>query len=428
MKRAPMRLLAAGAIAAVVLVACGGPRDPRLGATPTPTVGPAEPGANVDGRLKLGALVPLTGDLAELGLPQQFGYELAVKQINEAGGVLGENVELMKEDGGTSETVANEATDLHLRRKADAILGPASSRISLAVIDKITGAQIVQCSPSNTSADFTTYERSEPGFYFRTAPPDSFQGPALAGLIHEDGHSQVGIIALNDSYGQSFQKALTKELRELRATMVAQAAYDPAGAEFDLDVRRVADAKPQAVALIAFPGTGAKVLHEMIAQGLGPEQVGLYTADGMQSHEVPTLVDPKDPKVLDGMKGTAPASSEEFKRSFAAFAPKGTAHIFSAHAYDCVNIIALAAEVAGTDDPRKYHRAIVGVTKEGETCTNFAECKALIDEGKDIDYDGASGKLDFIPAGEPSAGTYEIWQFQNGAVRTLRTITVSERA
>ncbi len=428
MQPAPMRLLAAGVVAGVALVACGGPREPELGASPTPTE--AAPAENVDGILKLGSLVPFTGDLAELGPPQQFGYELAVKQINEAGGVLGENVELHKGDDGTAEVVANTTTDLHLRRNVDAILGPASSRISLAVIDKITGSETVQCSPSNTTADFTTYERSEPGFYFRTAPPDSLQGPALAGLIVEEGFSQVGIIALNDAYGQSFQKALTKQLRELKATMVAQVAYDPEGSEFDVDVRRLADAKPQAVAVIAFPETGSIVLREMIAQGLGPNQIGLFTADGMQSAEVPPLVDPKNAKVLDGTKGTAPSSqgSEAFKRAFAAFAPEGTAQIFSAHAYDCVNIVALAAEVAGTDDPRKFHREIVGVTKEGETCLNFSSCKALIDEGKDIDYDGASGKLDFIPAGEPSAGIYEIWQFQEGEVKVLRTVTVSERA
>jgi branched-chain amino acid transport system substrate-binding protein len=58
---------------------------------------------------------------------------------------------------------------------------------------------------------------------------------------------------------------------------------------------------------------------------------------------------------------------------------------------------------------------MINVTKDGEKCTLFADCVALLDEGTDIDYDGAAGPLDFIDAGEPGAGAYDRWQFADDA-------------
>lgn len=382
--------------------------------------------ANADGQLKLGMLVPLTGDLAALGPPQQLGYQLAVKEINDAGGVLGKPVLLLSGDDGTNEQIANATVDQHLRDNVDAILGAASSRVTLSIIDKVTGSQVVECSPSNTGAGLSTYEKDLPGYYFRTAPPDSLQGPALAQLIVGDGFSRVGIIALNDEYGQGFARFLSQGLQSAGATVVANVAYDPSGTEFSADVQKLVDARPAAVAVLGFPDTGSKVLREMLNKGLAPGRVGVYTADGMQSDELPRRVDPNNPRVLDRVKGTAPSSqgSAEFTQKFKAFAPQNTATTYSAHAYDCVNIIALAVLAANSDDPSVFRQQIVGVTRDGEKCSTFAACSALLRQGRDIDYEGAAGPLDFAPPGEPSAGTYEIWQFEDGKIKTLTTTNV----
>lgn len=434
-----LRLSAALGVAALIAVACGGDdgepispgteeESPDAGATGAAPEGDRN---NVDGVLKVGTLVPQTGDLAALGPSQQLAYELAAQQINDAGGVLGQDLELVNGDSGTNEQVANNTVDQHLRDNVDAITGAASSRITLSVIDKITGAEVVQCSPSNTAAALSTHETDTPGFYFRTAPTDDLQGPALAQTIVGDGFSQVAILALNDEYGQGFAQALQQGLEDAGATIVANVAYDPAGTEFAADVQQIADANPEAVALIAFPDTGSKILREMISRGLGPQDIGIYTADGMQTADLGELVNPDDPSVLSGLKGTAPTSqgSQQFTQAFEEFAPPETAQIFSAHAFDCLNVIALAAEVAGTDDPTVFHNEMVGVTTEGEKCQDFASCKSLLDEGQDIDYDGATG-IDMVDIGEPGAGTYEIWSFevQNGeaTIETLDTVTVGE--
>lgn len=413
-------------VLAIAAAACGD-GAPVAPGTPTATETPRAAG---DGVLKVGTLLPQTGDLASLGPPMTEGIKLAVKQINDAGGVLGKPVELVEGDSGTNEQVASSQADELLRENVDAIIGAASSRISLSVIDKITGSQTVQCSPANTSPRFTTYEDNDPGYYVRTAPPDKLQGPALADMIVGDGFSNVGIIALNDAYGQGLAQFLSEGLEQAGATVAANVAYDPAGAEFSADVQKLADANPDAVALIGFPDTGSKILREMIAKGIGPGDIAVYGADGMQDDTLGEAVNPQNPAVIQGFKGTAPSSegSQEFLRAFRQSAPPGTQQIFSAHAYDCMNLIAMAAEQAGSDDPTTFREEIVDLTKDGETCTDYTSCKELIDQDSDVDYQGASGELNFTPPGEPGQGTYELWEFRvqagEGMIETLRTVTV----
>lgn len=432
--RRPLWLRGAVAVAFVALIAaaCQPADEPTVdnGATETETeTEAASQRDNVDGVLRVGTVLPQTGDLSALGPPMVEAVKLAVQEINEAGGVLGEDIVLVEGDSGTNESVASDAVDQHLRDNVDAIIGAASSRISLSIIDKVTGAEVVQCSPSNTGAAFTTYEDDDPGYYFRSAPPDNLQGPALAQVITQDGFSQVGIIALNDEYGQGFAGFLAEALEDAGATVVANVPYDPAGTEFSADVQQLADANPDAVALLGFPDTGSKILQEMIARGIGPDDIGVYGADGMQDAELGQKVDPENPDVVEGFKGTAPSSqgSEEFSEAFSEFAPD-TQTIFSAHAYDCMNLLAMAAEQAGTDDPREFRELIVDLTKDGEVCEDFASCKEIMDADGDPDYQGATGDLNFTPPGEPGEGDYEVWELEvedgEGSIETLEIITV----
>ena len=99
--------------------------------------------------------------------------------------------------------------------------------------------------------------------------------------------------------------------------------------------------------------------------------------------------------------------------------------IYSAQAFDCTNIIALAAEEAKSNNPVDFVKHMDDVTIGGTTCTTYADCKKLIDAGTDINYDGASGPLDFTSVGEPSVGTYDVWKFDNkGQVTTLKQTVV----
>ena len=381
-----------------------------------------------DGILEIGTILPETGDLAFLGPPMIDAVNMALRDINAAGGVLGQPLELTPADDGTNADIASAAVDGHLAAGVDGIIGAAASSISLAVIDKISGSQTMQCSPSNTGSVFTTIDDNG-GYYTRTAPPDNLQAQALGDLITADGYTDVAIIALNNEYGQGFADDLVAQVEANGATIVANVAYDPAGTVFDADVQQLVDAAPQAVALIAYPDTGSLVLQAMIEQGVGPADVQIYLTDGTQSSGLAAKVDPANPAVLEGVKGTAPSAAPPggaawFADAFADFSP-GTDTIYSSYAYDCLAIFALAAEVAGTDDPTIWVNEVNGVTKDGEKCDTYAACLALIAAGTDIDYDGASGVLNFTDAGEPGAGYYDIWHLDaTGAVVTDETVPI----
>ncbi|MQA13125.1 MAG: ABC transporter substrate-binding protein [Pseudonocardiaceae bacterium] len=402
----------------LVAAACGG-GDGGDGGGQTGGQG----GGGGNGTLELGYVLPQTGQLAYLGPPQIQAASYAVAQINQAGGVLGQQVpELVPGDESDQAAVANQSADRVLAAGVDGLIGAAASGQSLAIIDKVTGAQVVQCSGSNTAPNFTDYD--DGGYYFRTAPSDALQGPVLAETIIADGHSNIAIVARADDYGLGLAEATAQALEEAGATVALNETYDPATQNFDAVVQQIQGAQPDAAVVIAFE-EGTQILQGMVEAGIGPDAIGVYGADGLRNSELAQLVAPNDPAVLAEMKGTAPASAanEEFLTNLREFAPELTEVQFAPQVFDCVNIIALAAEVAETDDPTVFKDEIVGVTKDGTPCSSFAECQQLVADGQDIDYQGASGPLDFVPAGEPGTARIEIYRFnQQGALEVVDTV------
>lgn len=424
------RLVAGLASLTLLTAACGGGQggDQGGGQGNGQAANQGGGSSTTDGTLKLGYVLPQTGQLAFLGPPQIEAASYAVSQINQAGGVLGQPIpELVAGDESDQAAVANQSADRVLAAGVDGLIGAAASGQSLAIIDKVTGAQVVQCSGSNTAPNFTNYD--DGGYYFRTAPSDALQGPVLAETVVADGNSNVAIVARADDYGAGLAQATAQALEEAGATVALNQTYDPAAQNFDAVVQQIQAAQPDAAVVIAFE-EGTQILQGMIEAGIGPDAIGVYGADGLRSEELPQLVAPNDPAVLAGMKGTAPASAgnQQFLTDLREFAPELSEVQFAPQVFDCVNIIALAAEVAGTDDPTVFKDEIVGVTKDGTACSSFAECQQLIADGQDIDYQGASGPLEFTEPGEPGTATIEIYGYdQQGQLQTLDTVQAQPR-
>ena len=239
---------------------------------------PVEGTREGDGVFKVGTLLPETGSLAFLGPPEFAGAELAINEINEAGGVLGVPAELSQGDSGDTTTdLANTTVDRLLSENVDLIVGAASSSVSLTVIDKITGAGVVQFSPANTSKAFSTYD--DKGLYFRNAPSDILQGSTLADLILADGHTTVGVLALDDDYGTGLLDDLTAALEEGGAEVVESVVYDPAAQTFDAEVGQIATADPEAIVVIGFDES-SRIISLMVEQGIGPQDKAVYGVDG----------------------------------------------------------------------------------------------------------------------------------------------------
>lgn len=437
------RLSAVGISLTLFLAACGNDKDDSSSKTTTPAGGattttaaftPTPPDQNGgrkegDGELVIGAVLPQSGNLAQLGPPMIEGAKMAVADINKAGGVNGKPVRLIVKDdggGGNDDLALTSVDQLINNDKVDAIVGAAASGTTKSIIDKVTSAGIVECSPSNTGSDLSTWK--DKGLYFRTPPADDLQAQALAKVISDDGKQNVAIVAQNTDYGTGFVRYLDPALTKSGAKVVADVTYEPDGTAFDVEVGKVVGAKPDAIALIGYPEDGGKVLAEMLKQKVDFKKTTVYVTDGLQSNELYKAVDKSNPKVTEGIRGTAPSAAPEsgaefFPEAFKNFAPDVQSPIYSAQSYDCVMAIALAAQKTGSDAPFDIAKEIIsitrGATKDAKQCSTAKDCLEAAKGGGDINYDGASGKLDFTDVGEPSAGSYDVYTF--GADGTYKT-------
>jgi ABC-type branched-subunit amino acid transport system substrate-binding protein len=374
-----------------------------------PAATDCEPGDG-DGVLKVGTVLPETGNLAFLGPPEFAAAELAVQDINDAGGVLDADVELFQGDSGdTSTDIASQTVDRHLNEGVDAFIGAASSGVSFTFIDKVTGACKIHFSPANTSPDFTDYEDN--GLYFRTAPSDVLQGRVLADLLIEEGNESATVIALQDPYGEGLLKFTTEPLEEQGVTIDESFVYDPFAENFDSEVQQVVDADSDALVLIGFDES-ARILTGLFENGYTPDQKSIYLVDGNVGNALGEQVSAS----LVGVKGTLPSAeiTDEFKDRLLEVDPALTDFSYGPETYDSIVITALAALIAESDDAVAISEEINGVTRDGDKCTSFEECAGMIAEGADIDYDGPSGPQTFGEAGEPSEASFAVLSYGEG--------------
>jgi len=409
-----LKTAAALGAASLVLAACGGSDDT---ATEAP-VETTEEAVVVDEAValdcKIGTMLPQTGNLAFLGPPEFAGVDLAVAEIQAAGGPIAEN--LFGDSGDTSTDIASQTADSHINAGVTAIVGAASSGVSLTVIDKITGAGVIHFSPANTSPTFSDY--ADNGLYFRTAPSDLFQGAVLAQLMLDDGFDSIGIMALDDAYGTGLANALDSRFQESGGTITDKIIYNPQAAEFSAEVSQMKAGNPQAIALIGFEES-TKIVQEMIKQGVGPDNVPLFLVDGNLSA---TAFAELPEGIMEGVKGTLPgaAAPADFQAKLLEINPDLTDFSYAAESYDTVNLLALAMVAAQSCDGAAVAAALQSVSKDGEKCTDYATCAALLAEGKDIDYDGISGPIEFADNGDPSVATMGVYVYTaNDAIEPL---------
>ncbi len=404
----------------MLVAACSGSSDTAKPVVSSTTTKPPRARGNVDGTLTLGQLAPLTGSLASIAKSLTTPVEIAVSDINAAGGVNGKPVRLKIDDdgGGENPTVASASlTDLLDTKKVDAIIGPTATGTALDLLDTIRTKGALACSGSNSAEELST--ASSGGYYFRTAPPDRLQAVALARLLIAGGKRRPVIVARKDSYGAAFVAPLRQALRRGGANPVGDFSYNPAATNLSAVGRQVARRHPDSVVTIALADDGAKIVNSLTAAGVGPGRVPLYVPDGMQSTTFHTKVNPANPALVAGIIGTAPAAAPAGPETAftTALRRAGVEPIFSAHYYDCTVLTALAALQAHSDDPTKMKQVFAKSLQGKNDCSTFAACATLLAAGKSIHYRGASSSFAVWDRTEPGTGTYDVWSYApNGAV------------
>ena len=398
-----IRLAAVAAASTLVLAACGGGDDGGGGDD-------AGAVAKGDGTLTVGSLLPSTGDLAFLGPPEFAGVDLAVKDINEAGGVLGKDVVTNRADSGDgTPKIAPGSVDKLLSAKSDVIIGAASSDVSLSVIDKIINASVVMFSPANTSTEFDTYKDKD--LYFRTAPSDVLQGNVLGNLILQDGAKNVAILARQGSYGEALAENTEKTIKDQGGNVAAKVIYSSEATSYTSEIQKIKDANPDAIALISYVDDGKKAVQGLESAGIGPQDVQTYFVDGNTADYSKEF--PKG--TLEGVKATYPGAElkTDFRERLLEVDPKLKDFTYGPESYDATVMSALAAEAAKNDSGEAIASELVKISRDGEACTTFADCVKLVKDGTDIDYNGVSGPVDMNDTGSPSKATIGIFEFQN---------------
>jgi branched-chain amino acid transport system substrate-binding protein len=362
--------------------------------------------------LKIGTQLPQTGNLAFLGPPEEAGVGLAAKEINDAD--LGIEVEIEYGDSGDTDNKAY-ATEVPrlLQEGVSAIIGAASSGVSKLFIDEVTGAGVIQFSPANTSADFTTWDDN--GLFWRTAPSDVLQGEVLGNLIAEDGNETLGLLYLNDSYGTGLAQFTTEAFEAAGGEVVAEQSYNTGDTSFDAQVSALKAANPDAIALIAFEET--KTIVPALS---GFPSEGMYFVDGNLSDYSADF----PAGTLTGAKGTLPGLDTEKLGDFTDrlqefWQGEGNEELkdysYAAESYDAVVLLALGAMAAGSVDGKDIAeklQEVSGGSGDGEACSTFKECAELINDGKTADYDGNSGPITFDENGDPTEATIGIFQYK----------------
>jgi branched-chain amino acid transport system substrate-binding protein len=337
--------------------------------------------------------------------------ERAVEIVNDEGGVLGSKVRLVIGDEGADASTAATALELMVeQRQVDAIIGPASSRIALSVLDQVVSAGVLSCSPAATSIRLSQFP--DQGLFFRTIPSDALQAQALAQLVDQTGLGQVALTYPDDVYGQAFAEAVRSALAALAIEVLADVPYDPQAEVHTEEVAAVLGVNPPVVALIGDNDVGVRMVTELIDAAGSPTPL-IVTNDAVRRPAQPALLAALTSAQRARIKGVAPTvlpQSTDLLDQFGLVAGDPST-AFASQAIDCVNLIALAAIQAQSDQPTAVANALNSVSRGGSSCRDFPTCAALLDEGRNIDYDGFEGLVRLDSNGDVTVGRFERFSF-----------------
>jgi neutral amino acid transport system substrate-binding protein len=385
--------------------------------------------------LKIGSLLPSTGDGASLGQPLPIAVKMAVDTVNGCGGVNGNPVTLVSEDDQTDPSAgASAMTKLTAVDKVAGVVGSWASGVSIAALDVAVKNKVMLISPGSTSPVFTARakEGKYQGYWARTAPPDTYQAQAMAQLAFKRGFKKVATIAINNDYGVGFEKEFVAAFKKLGGTITNEAKptrYDAKATTFDSEVKAAFEGKPQAIATLVYPDTGSLLLKAAYEQGVS-KGVTIMLPDGAYSPEFPKQVGKtKDGKfIIDGAIGTVPGAHgkalEDFNKKWSATGKPLTAYL--QHTWDATALLMLAAQSAKTNTGEGIATNIKEVSGgTGEEVSDLCQAMTMLKAGKKINYQGASGNVDIDAQGDV-IGTYDIWQVQtDGSLKVIDKVDIA---
>lgn len=334
----------------------------------------------------IGALGPLTGNVAIYGIASTNGTKIAIDEINEAGGILGKQVKLVLED---SKGDAQEAMNVYNKLVEDgavAIIGDITSGPTLAIADLANRDNMLLITPTGTQLDITEGRPS----VFRVAFTDPFQGRVLAQYAKDTlGASTAGILAnTSNDYSQGVKEAFIAEAENLGLEIVANESYGAADRDFRVQLTTIASQNPDVLLIPDYYETIALIAPQAREVGIESQFIGPDGWDGITAQLTTGLSDEGlTAEALQSVEGaifTNHYSLDDPNENIQNFIAKySELHgenpaSFSALGYDAAYMVKQAIEEAGSTDS-----------------------DAIIDAMKNINYEGLTGSIKFDENNNP---------------------------
>jgi neutral amino acid transport system substrate-binding protein len=410
-----------------LLTACGGGNQTAENPSPSPSP------ASADGGLKIGGLLPLSGDLASIGQNMPLAARLAIETINACGGVNGKPVTFISEDDQTDPAAGVSAMTKLAGEKVAGVVGSFASSVSSAAVDIAVRDQIMLISPGSTSPVFTDRAKKGDfkGYWARTAPPDTYQAAALAALAQKKGFQNVGTVVINNDYGVGFEQAFVNAFTKKGGKITDKekpVRYDPKAPTLDSEAAAAFAGNPDAVVAVLYAETGSLLLQAAYKQGLTKGVTPLLT-DGVYSEDFTKQVgkgtDGKS--IIAGALGTVPGADGKALEAFTKLWKEKTnkeVTAFVPHTWDAAVLLMLAAEAARSNTGEGIKSKIREVSGgPGTEVSDACEAIALVRKGEDINYQGASGNVDIDENGDV-IGSYDVWTVNDdGTLKVIDKVT-----
>ena len=304
-----------------------------------------------DGTLTIGLIGPMTGSLATYGTAMQQGLELAVEEINAAGGILGMEVEVVVADdrGDASECLL--AFNTLVSQGIGIIIGAATSGCTSAITQAANEEGVVLITPSATADSITT----EDDYVFRACFRDSLQGDIAAAFVEQQGYTKVGTIACSaDTYSQGLVDAFKVACESRGIEVVAtESTASMSAQDFTNQFATMASAGAELVyAIYYYDAVGPFLITQARAAGYDGAIMGGDGYDGSLGY-ISSGVDYSAFNDVYWTNHYDPSNPNEAVQTFvAAFEEMfgSTPISFSALTYDCMYMIAQAADTCGSAD------------------------------------------------------------------------------
>ncbi|SDP75834.1 ABC transporter substrate-binding protein [Desulforhopalus singaporensis] len=366
--------------------------------------------AHAEKQVTVGVLVPLTGELGEFGTVVARSIELGVKQINTAGGTTCGKIRLVTRDThGNPERGIREATKMIESEGAVAVIGPESG-VMVALVDLAKRKKTVIMSPY---AGTITLNKLGGDFVYRTVSSDLGDGDASGMWLTEKGYKKVAFLVQNEESTISPAQVAKKIVEKSGMKLTDFVIFNPGQPSYQAELISVLAHNPDAIYLAGGQQSGVTVIKEATSGGFAGEW--LFTAD----LAVPEVFDNVGAEHINGRAYVEFADADRSLPEFKAFEKLYREEEgkepgpFASNSFDMINLVALAIEASGQCSGSGINSAIRDVADGGSVVTTFAEGKAALAKGMNINFEGASGPLKFDKSGGVS-GAYSIQAAKNG--------------